>query len=78
MSKSYKVKTFNWENGTLVTNDYKFETREQAINYAQRSGGHHSKVIDHQEQVIYQQKNYQQDKPAQRIKVRKKNHETYA
>lgn len=78
MSKSYKVKTFNWENGVLVTNDYQFETREQAINYAQRSGGQHSKVVDQSEQVIYQQKNYQQDKPTQRIKVKTKNHETYA
>lgn len=77
MSKSFKVRTHTWEKGILVTKDHVFQDRQKALNFAQYAGSDHTKVTDSENRVIYQQKNYQQEKPNKKVKV-KLHQETYA
>lgn len=77
MSKGFSVRTYTWDKGILITKDHVFQDRQQALNYAQYTGSDHTKVTDSENRVIYQQKNYQQDKTVKTVKV-KVHKETYA
>ncbi len=78
MSNKYKVRTHSWVNGILNTKDHQFDDRDQAINFAQRTGADHSKVLDKDDRVIYHQKNYQKEIAPKKVKVKTKHQDTYA